>query len=549
MTKGVLIRYGDIAVGARERFELDTSDKSYFSKLEQLKKKTSFPNYTNPCELYSTVLDGSSLPLPSNTENGSFGWWSEQISNEDGYFDSPIVLVATSVDLFTSVGITLVFDTANNVYAKKVNIRWYKDEEVISEKMFFPDKATYFFDNKVEFYNKLEIEFFSINMPKNRLKIHELEYGFGAEFTGRELKGVKIIQQLHPLSTEIAINTCDFELVSLGDFEYSFQNRQEIKTYFNGEFVGKTFVKDFKRKTKTQWSIKTEDYIGIMDSVQFLGGVYENAQSHDVLRSIFETAKIPYSLDTSLSNKPIQGYIPITSCREALMQVCFAIGAVADTSGREDVLVYPLSDELKQEIPLNRIMQGQSISNETKMTAFELTAHEYIKTDENIVLYEAEKSGSGENIFIKFSQPVHSLSITDGSVVSEPNANYAVINAGENCVLSGQKYEHKQIVKSKKNPLVLFSDTENIISANNATLVSPKNVDNVLERCYNYFVNADTVNAKIVERRADESVKLGDLIEVATEFSGTIKGRPIKQSYSLNGGIIVKDTVVKQEMV
>lgn len=549
MSRGVLIRYGDIAVGAREGFDLETSDKSYFSNLNQLKKKMNFPNYSNPCELYSTVLDGSSLPLPSDAENGSFGWWSNQISDNFGFFASPISLTASSNDLYSSPGITIVFDAENNVFATQVTISWYRDNKLLSLKTFSPNKSTYFFENRVEFYNKIIITFFRINMPKNRLKVHELEYGFGAEFTGMELKSVKVIQQLHPLSTEIAINTCDFELVSLGDFEYSFQNRQETKTYFNDELIGKTFVKDFKRKTKTQWSIKTEDYIGIMDGVQFLGGVYENAQSHDVLRSIFETAKIPYSLDDSLRYKPIQGRIPITSCREALMQVCFAIGAVADTSGREDVLIYPLSDELKQEIPLNRIMQGQSISNETKMTAFELTAHEYIKTEENIVLYEAEESGNGENIFIKFSQPVHSLSITDGSVISEPNANYAVINAGENCVLSGKKYEHNQIVKRKKNPLVLSSDTENIISVNNATLISPKNIDNVLERCYNYFANLDTVDAKIVERRTDEPVKLGDLIGVATEFSGTITGRSIKQSYNLNGGIIVKDTIVKQETV
>lgn len=548
MTKGVLIRYGDIAVGARERFELDTSDKSYFSNLMQLKKKISFPNYTNPCELYSTVLDGSSLPLPSDTENGSFGWWSDQISNEDGSFDSPIVLIATSADMFSSSGITVVFDTTNNVYAKKVNIKWYKDGEIISEKTFFPDSSTYFFNNKVEFYNKIEIEFFSINMPKNRLKVHELEYGFGAEFTGRELKGVKIIQQIHPLSSEIAINTCDFELVSVGGFEYSFQNRQEVKTYFNDELVGKTFVKDFKRKTKTQWSIKTEDYIGIMDGVQFLGGVY-NTFARNVLKSIFETAKIPYSLDSSLFYSTIKGYIPITSCREALMQVCFAIGAVADTSGREDVHIYPLKSELTKNIPLNRIMQGQSISNGTKMTAFELTAHEYIKSDENIVLYEATKSGSGENIFIKFSQPVHSLSITDGSVILQQGANYAVINADESCILNGKKYERNLIVKSKKNPLVLSTDTENIISVNNATLVSRYNIDNLLEKCYNYFVSENTVNAKIVEKTTEDSVKLGDLIEIATEFSGTIKGRPIRQSYNLNGGIIVKDTDVKQETV
>jgi hypothetical protein len=43
----------------------------------------------------------------------------------------------------------------------------------------------------------------------------------------------------------------------------------------------------------------------------------------------------------------------------------------------------------------------------------------------------------------------------------------------------------------------------------------------------------------------DKPVNVGDLIEVETEYLGNIQGRAIKQTFNLNGGIIIKDTVVR----
>ena len=109
--KGVFIKYGDIAVGAKEEFNSSSEDKTYFTDFSQLKKDLKFPKYTNPCELYSTTLDGKDLPLPSDTKNANIGWWSEQLSKEDGTFETPIVLTCVaSENLFTSIGITLIFD-------------------------------------------------------------------------------------------------------------------------------------------------------------------------------------------------------------------------------------------------------------------------------------------------------------------------------------------------------------------------------------------------------------------------------------------------------
>jgi hypothetical protein len=212
---------------------------------------------------------------------------------------------------------------------------------------------------------------------------------------------------------------------------------------------------------------------------------------------------------------------------------------------------------------------------ETKMTAFELTAHQYRPTEDTKALYKADKSGVGDNIFVKFAEPIQSesLSITNDGEILESGANYAIINATEGSVLSGKKYEHNQLVKRKTNPLVLITDTENVVSIKDATLVSANNIDNLLERCYNYYVNNRTINSKIVEGKHkskgsrirygekkygdfkyaqmkseiiyDKPVNVGDFVRIETEYLGEIQARVIKQTFNLNGGIIIKDTIMR----
>ena len=43
----------------------------------------------------------------------------------------------------------------------------------------------------------------------------------------------------------------------------------------------------------------------------------------------------------------------------------------------------------------------------------------------------------------------------------------------------------------------------------------------------------------------DQSVNVGDKIQAETEYLGVVSGRLIKQSFNLNGNIIVKEAVLK----
>ena len=61
-SRGVAIRYGDVAPEAKENFYPSVNDKADFVNLSQLQQyNLNFPNYANPCELYSVVFEIDSL--------------------------------------------------------------------------------------------------------------------------------------------------------------------------------------------------------------------------------------------------------------------------------------------------------------------------------------------------------------------------------------------------------------------------------------------------------------------------------------------------------
>ena len=571
----VRIEYGGVAVGAKEDFKVSVSENANFSITSQLEMDgLDFPNYRNPCELYSVVLDGSAKALPSETEGKNMGWCSEQISGADGGFDTPIVAEFNSQSLYSSSGISLTFDQFGGIYPANLAIQWYKDNELLSEKTFAPNSAFYFCSNKVELYNRITITFYALNMPFNRLRLQTINYGILISFDGKDLRSVKITQELNPLSAEVPYNTCDLVIESDRDIEFFFEQSQPMRAYFDEQLKSVTFVSSSRRKSKTMWAVETEDYIGTMGGAYFHGGVYSSRNAFDLMEEIFAVSKVPHQIDDALRTKTVSGYIPYTTCRDALAQVLFAIQAVADTSNVEYVKVFSLNDTNTQKIPLERIVQGQEFSDSQTVTSVEVFAHRYDKTDEEITAYESE-SGEATPLLITFQEPLHDLNIVNGEI-KEHSENHAVITANAGCVLTGKKYKHTTVTKAKNNTNILLYDSQNIVSVQSATLVTEDNVDIILDSCYNYYVNNKTINLKIIDgkhelknaiyrygeikygeiryggRRIDPIVEydtpttVGEVVSCETGYLGVLDGRILKQTFSLNGGIIIKDTVIKR---
>ena len=482
--------------------------------------------------------------ISQEIEFADIGFISNEMSDENGNFETPIVFEFASPNTYTSAGIALYFDSVKGIFPTHIKVEWYNGDSLVDKGDFYPDSPQYFCNKKVSFYNKVLISIFSLNLPKNRLRFNGIEYGLVVDFGADELRSAKIIQEIDPISTNIPINVFDFSIESKKNIDFSFQTKQPIEVYFNGNKKATSFVRTAKRKTKTMWQIQSEDYIGLMDSVPFVGGIYNKKNAAELINEIMSLAKVPYEIIGDISSLSVTGYIPYSSCRDSLMQVLFAIGMVADTSNSDKVKIFALDNNVSQTIAKDRILQGQSFEDETRVTAVELTAHAYSELSESIVAYEADKSGTGTNVFVLFTEPLHHLSITYGSIV-ESGVNYAIINANSGCKLSGKKYEHSKFAKRKNNPLVLSTDIEKVVSIESATLVSADNIDKILDLCYNYIVNTEKTSMKIVDRRNDFPTTVGDLISYETEYLGKRQGRIIKQTFSLVGGILSKDSVVR----
>jgi hypothetical protein len=314
-----------------------------------------------------------------------------------------------------------------------------------------------------------------------------------------------------------------------------------------------------------------------MESMMFYGDVYENKNVGELLEEIFTASHVPYTVSEEITNMTVTGYIPYTSCRRALMLVAFAIQAVVDTSNSEFVKVFMLDDEVKQEIPLSRIKQGQTFDNGEIVTSVELTVHKYKKPKtgiEYVDAYDASVSGTGENIVVIFTEPIYNLVIEHGKII-ESSANHAVINANtSNCTLTGRRYKDNPTVIRKDNDVVLVSDLKKKVSISNATLLMSNNAQYVLDKCFDWLTKVNAVNLEIYERKHvieggyvlyggvkygaykydgmkpdivthDQPVNMADKLICNTEYLGKITGRIIKADYSLNGSTLVKKAVLK----
>lgn len=585
--RGVSIKYGDVAPGAKETFdnEVILGDVTPFSNGEILKQyNANFVNYANPCELYQTMLDGSASAFPESPEDANIGIWSEDLSDEYGELPSVLTVEFDAGEQqFSSQGVTLTFDTDNNIYATQVQIQWirttFEGIETLADETFYPDSPFYFCHHKVENFTKIRISFFSINMPHNRLKFRAIDFGYGTYFTGRELRNAKVRQSIDPISGEIAINTLDFTLDSKTNIEYSFLRKQPLMAYFNGNLIATTFVTKSSRKAEKVWDIQSEDYISILDSVAFDGGMYVEKNAVELINEISKIAKVPFEISDEFATASVTGYIPYTTCREALMQIAFAIMAVVDTSNSEKVKVYALSDNVSQTIPKERVYQGQTPEYSDTVTSVELTAHAYTPSAESVEVYNASENGIGDEILVRFSEPLHSLSISNGTILLDDaqnpriGANYAYIKALDGCILSGKKYNHTQTVYRRNNPIVAVDDLPKAVEIKDATLVSNEIAQNILNHCYDYVVKNEKLKTKIVEGLTeivhpaaiygvavydmtlydgddsfeyipDAPINVGDKITINREYLGDYTGRIIESVYNLNGNIIAKELVI-----
>ena len=511
------ILYEDISPLAKiDSSEYVSTNKKDFVNMSDLKSEVPiyFPNYALCLPRYSKI--GEYNNSPNAIPTSGLGYVSSSISSSSRTFTSNPKIERVFAQKHSSVGVSIGFNQYSGDYCDLINIKWYEDNTLLHNIDFMPNSTYYFCEKNVENFNKLVIEFKRTSKPNRYVWIGAIDYGTTRVYENNEAKNIKTLNEISPISEELTINTMDFKLFSLRDVDFLFQKTQAMKLYADDVLMGTYYIDTAKRTASNQYDIKTKDAIGILAEQSYMGGMYNGVLASNIISDIFNKCNLKYELDQSLSSKTITGYIPIMTCRDALTWICMAIGGVVNTAYSEKTVIKPLETQVKHTINTHEQFTGASIETLSKVTGVSVEGYKYTTTSETVELFNDTLNST---ITVQFGEPMHSLSITNGTIV-ESNVNYAVIKGTGATVLNGKRYSVSTIVSSKMNPSLGALDLQNIVELKNVTIINSSNIVEVRDKIYNYYTNNKRVNTKIV---VGEN-KLGDKVNVDTLYEGTKTG-------------------------
>lgn len=502
-------------------------------------------------------LDGSILPFPDSPDKVGLGLWSSCQSGSDCKLSQPMKLRIDFTKAHSSVGLTLEFDEKEGDWCRYLRVRWLDEKSgTISAMDFCPKSPKEFLRHKVENWWGLELEFFETWKPYRYIKLISIDYGLLLTLGENDIIAATMLEESDMSGSSVSINTFDITLHSTrqqysplnpeGTFSLLQQN-QMISAYgwADGKksYMGSYYLDSWQSGEKGDIKLHSVDPVGLMDKVQFLGGIYQGVSAREILAEIFSVCQVEYRLDMMLGEKLLWGHIPVCSAREALWQTAFAIGGVVDCSRDRLVKIYPLPTRPSVMITSGRKFAGQKLRQKKAVTGIEIAVHRYTESSET---GEALKTTlqSGEYTML-LNEPMHDISVQGAELIAS-GANYLKLRltqAGEVTVQGKRYLDSKQLIYTPM-PGVPPNTAENRLSVDRATLVSPENAGEVLERLAGYY--GRSYQTELTLLLGDE--KIGDMVTLKTLGGENLKGLVERMELDLTGGCVVEMTICAERM-
>ena len=473
----VKIVYQDMAVGAAE-------DAAVSATYAEAKSNVNLLPFGGDKGLYAT-LEPSLWTLDGTIDiynNQGVSYVTSVVSTAIGSFPLAPEITITFDNTYTSLGIFI--SQVGRAYCDKLKIRWYNGSTLLADETFRPTSLDYFCEKTVENYNKVIISLLGMTNAFRRARIDKILFGIVREFGRDELRAgsANLIQQIDNTGRDLPYNTLDWTLSSKKDVEYIFQQKQLMTAYDGDTLLGAFYIDDSNRLALRHYSISCKDAIGVLDDDAFPDAVYTNKNALQLAQEICGSFAV--DMQSNLQSKTVTGILLGQTRRQALQQLCFAINAVADTSGSEAIRIFTLDNNNAATLDEHRIRPNGSIEKSSAVTAVTVTAHSY------------STSGSGESVII------------NGTTYYDTQTTHTIVNAE-----------------------VSASEKANIVEVSDATLVSPSNLIEVTQHLFNEVVKRN--KHKFAFRLNGELV--GRYLETLTPWEAPFEGFYIRGNIKLSG--------------
>lgn len=392
-----------------------------------------------------------------------------------------------------------IFDNYTDDHPRTMNIKWYRGSQLLVSQDFNVTSSEYFADRPVTAYNKIVVTISNMTKPDRFLKIFSIYDGIVRDFYNEEIENLEIIEDLNVFSEEIAVNEADTTLIPNNTAGVFFQKTLPFKIYRNDTLYGSFFINSSTSNTyKTKYQIKTSDYINVLDSQSYLGGICTDITASTLIADVM--GDIPYKLDSQLQNKVINGYLPICNKRDALAQIAFSIGAMVDTSRSEFIEIKKLPTTVSRTIPESEIISinttQENITTQNVLNVLNYYQKRYAQEEE---LFNGRLRGTQT---ITFDEPKYNL-VASSCTIEASGDNWCIISGNSSSAsLTGKNYEKSIKTYSKQNSAVVTTDTE-----------KTESYDTTLECDNDELVDSlPFIEYKIKSRFLMRDTRVGDLV-------------------------------------
>lgn len=556
--------------------DLSSNSEEIFSDLDNIKEAT-IPQSKNYATLEKNFwLLNDSQPIYGSEELEQT-YVSSYMSDKNCLFSDKACITLTSSVYLTTLGLTMVFDSIDKNYAKKLKVKAYRDSTMIMDKDYtlssYSDRLIFADNEELVRWNKIEIYFIESSLPYRRIRVNQLLFGIMETYTDENLISAESKEKTTMINSELPTHTFKFTIDNMnklfnpdnpqGWYRYILQ--QQPISYEWGyqlddgtiEWIlgGKMLLTGSVEVGENQVSFSTTSLINYLTKV-YKKGVYNSSgrSLYDLAVDVLEDSNIDssqYSLWIGLKSIKTDAPLPKLEARQ-LLQIIATTGNCILFTNRENVInIQPFNYVLNPDgmsydfITSNPVVKVQSELHNTI-----IYINHYSKEDNVSELFKNESleiTGT-KTIEIEYDLATDiSATITGGTIV---NANYygryailKITNTGEDTIslkVSGKKINNSQTIDSKQ----FNDDGENIEYKNDliTQIVESSKETKLKDFIGNWYNNR---NIYSFENRGDIVKDTREIIPIETDFSNSLIGYLVENNINYDGAWSGNSVVVK----
>ena len=556
--------------------DLSSNSEEIFSSLDSIKEST-IPQTKNYATLEKNFwILNDSQPIYGSEELEQT-YISSYMSDKNCLFTDKACITLTSSVYLTTLGLTMVFDSIDKNYAKRLNVKAYRDNTLIMNKDYtlnsYKERLIFADNDELVRWNRIEIYFIESSLPYRRIRVNQLLFGIMEIYTDENIISAESKEKTTMINSELPTHTFKFTIDNMnklfnpdnpeGWYRYILQ--QQPISYEWGyqlddgtiEWIlgGNMLLTGSVDVGENQVTFSTTSLINYLTK-SYKKGVYNaNGRSlYDLAVDVLTDSNIDesqYNLWEGLKLLKTDAPLPKLEARQ-LLQIIATTGNCILFTNRENIInIQPFSYILSPYgmnydfITSNPVVKVQS---ELHNAIIYINHYSIDEAVSELFKNESLEITGTTKIEIEYDLATNvSATITGGTIISANYyGRYAVLeitnNSDEPVSLKvlGNKINVSQTIDSKN----YNDDGENIEYKNDliTQMVESSKEVKLKEFIGNWYNNR---NIYSFENRGDITKDTREILPIETDFSSSLIGYLIENNIKYDGAWAGNSVVVK----